>query len=180
MKYLTPKQQREVEWQRIREHWKGICAYCGTAPALLVREHVVPKSRGGDDEFENIVPACGPCNVRKGRRTPLEWFLIQCGFWHKDDWPRRQREDEDFVVEAPPVVEPRPTERIPVALIRPHPAARMVGDRCSVCGWRWVRPLILTDVQGCPVRDCCAHCYADPQDWPREALRTADWHQDAA
>jgi 5-methylcytosine-specific restriction endonuclease McrA len=33
---------------------------------------VVPRSRGGATSWENVVTACGPCNRRKGNRTPDE------------------------------------------------------------------------------------------------------------
>ena len=35
-------------------------------------DHVMPKSRGGPDTWENLVAACTPCNNRKGNRTPEE------------------------------------------------------------------------------------------------------------
>ena len=39
----------------------------------LVREHMLPKSRGGSNGAENIVPACPPCNKSKGVKTVEEW-----------------------------------------------------------------------------------------------------------
>ena len=50
------------------------CQYCGTQPgkANLTIDHVVPRSRGGETCWENMVTACGPCNRRKGDRTPEE------------------------------------------------------------------------------------------------------------
>ena len=47
------------------------CAYCDAAERLTI-DHVVPKSRGGRDTWENLVAACTPCNNRKGNRTPEE------------------------------------------------------------------------------------------------------------
>ena len=44
------------------------CHYCG-GPAQS-RDHVVPRSRGGRNIAENIVPACLPCNQRKADRMP--------------------------------------------------------------------------------------------------------------
>lgn len=50
------------------------CQYCGRQ--LPVRElnidHIVPRSRGGEDTWENLVTACRVCNLRKGWRTPEE------------------------------------------------------------------------------------------------------------
>ena len=50
------------------------CQYCGrTFPTSeLSIDHVVPRSRGGADTWENLVCACVKCNARKGGRTPDE------------------------------------------------------------------------------------------------------------
>jgi 5-methylcytosine-specific restriction endonuclease McrA len=52
-----------------RDSWT--CQYCGTTAHLTV-DHVIPRSRGGGSEWENIVTSCAPCNRRKGNRTPVE------------------------------------------------------------------------------------------------------------
>ena len=46
------------------------CAYCG-GPGDTV-DHVLPRSRGGADHWDNLVCACRACNNRKADRTPLE------------------------------------------------------------------------------------------------------------
>jgi 5-methylcytosine-specific restriction endonuclease McrA len=48
------------------------CQYCGYSGDDLTLDHVVPRSRGGGDSWENIVTACVRCNVKKGNRTPKE------------------------------------------------------------------------------------------------------------
>ena len=50
------------------------CQYCGKRfpAAELSLDHVMPRSRGGGMDWENIVCACLRCNVRKGGRTPTE------------------------------------------------------------------------------------------------------------
>jgi 5-methylcytosine-specific restriction endonuclease McrA len=48
------------------------CQYCGTGSEVLSIDHVVPRSRGGADSWDNVTTACLPCNVRKGSRTPRE------------------------------------------------------------------------------------------------------------
>ena len=50
------------------------CQYCrGTfGPGNLSLDHVLPRSRGGQTTWDNIVTACMKCNVRKGGRTPEE------------------------------------------------------------------------------------------------------------
>jgi 5-methylcytosine-specific restriction endonuclease McrA len=49
-----------------RDGWR--CVYCGTASSRLTLDHVVPRSRGGDSVWENVVTSCAPCNLRKGNR----------------------------------------------------------------------------------------------------------------
>ena len=50
------------------------CQYCARRPPVrdLNIDHVIPRSRGGEDSWENLVTACRVCNLRKGRRTPEE------------------------------------------------------------------------------------------------------------
>ena len=50
------------------------CQYCGKQPPLreLNIDHVMPRSRGGADTWENLVTACRVCNLRKGWKTPEE------------------------------------------------------------------------------------------------------------
>ena len=50
------------------------CQYCGAQPGRehLTIDHVIPRSRGGRTEWENVVIACSACNRRKGNRTPEE------------------------------------------------------------------------------------------------------------
>jgi len=46
-----------------RDDWT--CQYCGSRSNLTV-DHVIPRSRGGSSDWENIVASCAPCNRRKG------------------------------------------------------------------------------------------------------------------
>lgn len=39
---------------------------------MLTKDHIIPTSRGGSDEVENLQPMCQPCNERKGNRLPDE------------------------------------------------------------------------------------------------------------
>jgi 5-methylcytosine-specific restriction endonuclease McrA len=51
-----------------------LCLYCGGKfdRRDLSRDHVMPRSRGGEDTWENCVTACKRCNQRKADRTPEE------------------------------------------------------------------------------------------------------------
>src|SRR3954465_11393124 len=53
-----------------RHGWRCMC--CGTSSGRLTLDHVVPRSRGGDSVWENVVTSCAPCNLRKGNRLPEE------------------------------------------------------------------------------------------------------------
>ncbi len=50
------------------------CQYCGRRfpTGELSLDHVIPRSRGGDTTWENVVCCCLACNARKGGRTPHE------------------------------------------------------------------------------------------------------------
>jgi 5-methylcytosine-specific restriction endonuclease McrA len=48
------------------------CQYCGFKGDGLTLDHVMPRSRGGPDTWENLITACMRCNVKKGNRTPKE------------------------------------------------------------------------------------------------------------
>ncbi len=51
-----------------------ICMYCGGQflIAELSRDHVTPISRGGRDDWRNVVTACRRCNHHKGAHLPEE------------------------------------------------------------------------------------------------------------
>jgi 5-methylcytosine-specific restriction endonuclease McrA len=60
--------QRKISRRALfaRDGWQ--CVYCGTNGGRLTLDHVVPRSRGGDSVWENVVTSCAPCNLRKGDR----------------------------------------------------------------------------------------------------------------
>jgi 5-methylcytosine-specific restriction endonuclease McrA len=51
------------------------CGYCGKSASTI--DHVLPRSRGGADSWENLVACCLRCNNVKSDRTPQEmrWEL---------------------------------------------------------------------------------------------------------
>ncbi len=61
--------QRKISRRALfaRDRWR--CQYCGTESGKLTLDHVVPRSRGGESVWENVVTSCAPCNLRKGDRT---------------------------------------------------------------------------------------------------------------
>jgi 5-methylcytosine-specific restriction endonuclease McrA len=68
--------QRKISRRALfaRDGWR--CVYCGTSGGRLTLDHVVPRSRGGDSVWENVVTSCAPCNLRKADRL-LEEAAMQ-------------------------------------------------------------------------------------------------------
>lgn len=69
-----PKQSIRFNRRNIFARDGNRCQYCGKrfTTSELSLDHVVPRSRGGDTTWENIVCSCVRCNVKKGGRTPTE------------------------------------------------------------------------------------------------------------
>ena len=51
---------------------KYTCQYCGKEGKQLTLDHIIPRYRGGQHTWENVVSACVSCNRRKAGRTPKE------------------------------------------------------------------------------------------------------------
>ncbi|ADB17666.1 HNH endonuclease [Pirellula staleyi DSM 6068] len=68
--------EREVRYNRrqIFARDGNKCQYCGKRLPVqqLSLDHVMPRSRGGESSWENVVCSCLTCNTRKGGRTPQE------------------------------------------------------------------------------------------------------------
>jgi len=56
------------DWDAIVARHGGRCAYCGRDDLPLEQDHVGALSKGGEHSTANVVPACKPCNSRKGAR----------------------------------------------------------------------------------------------------------------
>jgi hypothetical protein len=52
-----------------RDNYK--CVYCESRKDLTL-DHVIPKSRGGGNNWDNLVTSCSKCNIKKANRTPEE------------------------------------------------------------------------------------------------------------
>jgi len=53
-----------------------VCQYCGQPSTHLTVDHIVPRFRGGQYSWENLVTACPQCNRRKGGRTVQEAHMM--------------------------------------------------------------------------------------------------------
>ncbi len=82
------------------------CQYCGKrfAAVDLTFDHVIPRSRGGETSWTNIVTSCQPCNRLKCSRTPREaqmpllnqpseprWWPFSASAGNLDDHPKDWR-----------------------------------------------------------------------------------------
>lgn len=75
--YVDVRRRRNASGKqrlRILARDKMRCQYCGVKGTQfeLTLDHILPRSRGGRDEAENLCASCKPCNQRKGDRTPDE------------------------------------------------------------------------------------------------------------
>jgi hypothetical protein len=65
------------EWNSLRleifERDGFTCQYCGAHGVELQCDHIIPVSRGGSNDPENLTTACCPCNQSKRNKTPEEW-----------------------------------------------------------------------------------------------------------
>ena len=52
------------------------CWYCGkeVEPSKLTKDHVFPRSKGGDNDMDNIIMVCKSCNSSKGDMDLFEWY----------------------------------------------------------------------------------------------------------
>jgi len=55
------------------------CQYCGKTSKHLTIDHIIPKSKGGQDVWENVVTACAACNHRKGGKLLEETSMKLVG-----------------------------------------------------------------------------------------------------
>jgi 5-methylcytosine-specific restriction endonuclease McrA len=76
------------------------CQYCGDTAESI--DHVVPRSKGGDHSWENVVACCRSCNIRKGDRSLRDigfrlrkkpapprryaWIYASAGYQLDPDW----------------------------------------------------------------------------------------------
>lgn len=83
-KAAGPKYRRpnHAEWTPVRlavlERDGEVCAYCSSLNGPFEVDHVIPWTRGGSHEMDNLVVACRPCNRSKKDKTPEEWKGRTC------------------------------------------------------------------------------------------------------
>jgi 5-methylcytosine-specific restriction endonuclease McrA len=72
LNYISHKMKNfRVNRQRLYKRDNNECAYCGSKKELTI-DHIIPKSRGGKNSWNNLITCCLPCNLKKGDKTPDE------------------------------------------------------------------------------------------------------------
>ncbi len=104
-----PRRQRKMTRYEIFNRDRYTCQYCGEQSRHLTLDHVVPRYRGGQHTWENVVSACAACNRRKAGRTPKEanmklirppapprngtFFIVPYHYLsHRDEWRKYLRQ----------------------------------------------------------------------------------------
>lgn len=72
----------EYNVEKIRRN--DCCWYCGLVmePSKLTKDHVSPRSKGGDNDMDNIIMVCKTCNSSKGNMDLFEWYAVV-----RKEWP---------------------------------------------------------------------------------------------
>jgi len=83
-----PRQEVKLNRRNLFARDRNRCQYCGHhfPTSELSIDHVVPRTLGGRDTWDNLVCACVRCNARKGGRTPEQ---ARMSLIHTPAQPRR-------------------------------------------------------------------------------------------
>ena len=71
------RERKRMTWKlrdKIKERDEHCCQMCGSTE-LLVVDHIVPISRGGTSDENNLQTLCRGCNHSKGTELPEEWLF---------------------------------------------------------------------------------------------------------
>lgn len=74
-KYTEFKFKDARRYINLLRRWDHVCIICGRSFANLAcvtREHLVPKSMGGKDDWNNVAPSHWNCNKHRGTLSLLD------------------------------------------------------------------------------------------------------------
>lgn len=89
MSFLGKLQRGDIVWSTSVSEWllemenPRVCIYCGQE-GTLTTEHILPRSRGGENVPDNVVRVCKSCNSSKSAKGLYEWKSLE----HKNDHSR--------------------------------------------------------------------------------------------
>jgi len=71
IKYNADGSHTLREWETLKAQYNWTCPSCGKKePKIKLNEdHIIPLSKGGSDNIENIQPLCKSCNSKKHTKT---------------------------------------------------------------------------------------------------------------
>ena len=76
LNYVKYRSQKlRINRPRVYRRDKYECVYCGSKKNLTI-DHILPKSKGGENTWMNLITCCSPCNRYKGDRTPEEANML--------------------------------------------------------------------------------------------------------
>ncbi len=73
-----------MEFNISKIQYNNYCWYCGKEmePSNLTKDHVFPRSKGGDNHMDNIIMVCKTCNSSKGKMDLFKWYSTI-----RNEWP---------------------------------------------------------------------------------------------
>ena len=93
---LSSSEAKKLWRRKIKERWDYECAYCGSDKDLTI-DHIVPRSKGGNDFTKNVVCCCHDCNQSKSHTPWEDWYFSQEFFSMK-----RYNKINEWMEPAPP------------------------------------------------------------------------------
>lgn len=74
-----PKQHAAMMRSELKKEWNYQCAYCGVKEngKKLTIDHIIPLTKGGTDDWFNLIPACRSCNLSKNHKPVRQWYFDQ-------------------------------------------------------------------------------------------------------
>ena len=72
----SSSEARRLWREKIKQRWDYECAYCGSDKDLTI-DHIVPRSKGGNDFTKNVVCCCHDCNQSKSHTPWEDWYFSQ-------------------------------------------------------------------------------------------------------
>lgn len=89
------KKSRQIPWPKLRamafERDGRCCQYCKDTDGPFEVDHIVPRSKGGEDTMENVCVSCSSCNRAKRDRDVDEWSSLHDRRQYEREKKRKQR-----------------------------------------------------------------------------------------
>lgn len=75
VKHGVSGRRRKEAVRRLSKQYRWKCSYCGRDlyPQTATVDHVVPLSKGGTNDYENLRLSCARCNRDKGSSEPEQF-----------------------------------------------------------------------------------------------------------